>query len=537
MSKIFGIDLGTTYSCIAYVNDYGKPEVINNQESSPVTPSVVAFEEGGNYSVGESAKATLGTEPENVCSSIKRQMGKRDYKFNAFGTEYSPEAISSFILKKLAEDAADILGEEVKNVVITCPAYFGLDEREATKQAGIIAGLNVLGVLNEPTAAAISYGLQVDTAQTVMVYDLGGGTFDVTILKVENGAISVVATGGDHQLGGKDWDNVIREYVVEEYCKETGESSDDLYCDLEIMGDLELKCEAAKKALTPATKEKAIIKLKSSKIEISRDTFNEKTKYLLDKTISMTRDTMAVAEKKGVTKIDKILMVGGSTRMRQVEERLMTEFPGMPVEFCDPDQSVAKGAAIFGMNVAAFPQEDAGDSAVQADLTAEEKAELQNNPIFTFGGGAQKGPIKITNVISQSIAVKLICSDDQEHIVNQIYKNTAIPLSYELHAGTHVANQTSVLVEIFENASDTEYVEESICKKLVDGELGPLPENLPANAPIDVVFNIDQNGLLSIDVEYKPTNVKKHMEVKLTNVLSKEEIEEEIKKVNALRRQ
>ena len=535
MAKIFGIDLGTTYSCIAYVNDYGKPEVVNNQESSPVTPSVVAFEEGGNYSVGDSAKNTLSTEPEHVCSVVKRQMGRRDYSFDAFDKSYTPEAVSSFILKKLANDASEIIGEEVKNVVITCPAYFGLDERKATEQAGVIAGLNVLGVLNEPTAAAISYGLQVNTPQTIMVYDLGGGTFDVTILKVANGVIEVVATGGDHQLGGKDWDNTIREYVISEYCKETGQSSDELYDDLEIMGDLELRCETAKKTLT--TKEKAVIKLNGKKIEISRDAFEQQTKILLDGTINMTRLTLGKAEKKGCTVIDKILMVGGSTRMPQVEARLHEEFPNLPIEFCDPDQSVAKGAAIYGMNIAAFPQaEETGEET--SPLTKKEQAELQKNPIFTLGGnGDQKGPIKIVNVISQSIAVRLICADNVSRIVNQIYKNTAIPLRYELHAGTNVANQTSVLVEIFENASDEEYVEESNCKPLVEGELGPLPQGLPAYEPIDIVFNIDQNGLLSIDVEHKPSNAKRHMDIKLGNMLSQEEIEEEFKKINALKMQ
>lgn len=238
MAKVFGIDLGTTYSCIAFVNDYGKAEVVNNQDSSPITPSVVAFEEGGNVSVGNAAKETLKSDPDNVCTTIKRQMGKRDYTFNAFGNEYTPEAISALILQKVTNDASQILGEEVKNVVITCPAYFGLSEREATKNAGEIARLNVLGILNEPTAAAISYGMQVDTPQTVMVYDLGGGTFDVTVIKVENGTIQVVATGGDHMLGGKDWDNTIREYVVNTYCEQTGESSDSIYDDNETMGDL-----------------------------------------------------------------------------------------------------------------------------------------------------------------------------------------------------------------------------------------------------------------------------------------------------------
>lgn len=528
MGKIFGIDLGTTYSCIAYVNEYGVAEVVNNQDSSPVTPSVVAFENGGGYSVGIAAKETLNSDPDNVCSTIKRQMGKRDYAFNAYGVDYTPESVSSFILKKLVKDASEVLGEEVKDVVITCPAYFGLDERDATKKAGKIAGLNVLGILNEPTAAAISYGMQVENPQTIMVYDLGGGTFDVTIIKVENGKIQVVATGGDHMMGGKDWDDAIREYTINTYCAQTGESSDSVYDDSEAMGDLELKAETAKKQLTQ--KEKAIIKLNGEKIEITRELFDEKTHDQLESTITKTRETMADAAKKGVTAYDKILLVGGSTRMPQVMERLKQEFPNTPIEFCDPDQSVAKGAAIYGINMAAFNQSEG-----ETKISEEEKEEIKKNPIFTFGSGTQAKPLTIVNVISQSIAVRLYCQDDQLHIVNQIYKNTEIPCQYELNAGTQVANQTSVNIEIFENASNDEYVEEELCKPLVNGELGPLPENLPAGAPIDVIFKIDENGLLSIDAEHKPSGITKHLDVKLKNELTDKELEEEIKKVSSLK--
>jgi len=350
----------------------------------------------------------------------------------------------------------------------------------------------------------------------------------VTIIKVENGKIQVVATGGDHMMGGKDWDDAIREYTINTYCEQTGESSDSVYDDSEAMGDLELKAETAKKQLTQ--KEKAIIKLNGEKIEISRELFDEKTHDQLESTITKTRETMADAAKKGVTAYDKILLVGGSTRMPQVMERLKQEFPNTPIEFCDPDQSVAKGAAIYGINMAAFNQSEG-----ETKISEEEKEEIKNNPIFKFGSATQAKPLTIVNVISQSIAVRLYCQDDQLHIVNQIYKNTEIPCQYELNAGTQVANQTSVNIEIFENASNDEYVEEELCKPLVDGELGPLPENLPAGAPIDVIFKIDENGLLSIDAEHKPSGATKHLEVNLQNALTQKELEEEKKKVSGLR--
>ena len=526
MGKIFGIDLGTTYSCISYVDDFGKPVVVANQDSSPVTPSVVAFEEGGNTSVGQAAKETLNTDPANVCSAIKRQMGKRDYTFSAFGQEYTPEAISSLILKKIAKDTREVLGEEVKDVVITCPAYFGMDEREATRQAGDIAGLNVLAIINEPTAAAISYGLNLDSPQTVMVYDLGGGTFDVTIIKVEDRQIRVVATGGDHQLGGKDWDDAIREFVIGKYSEMTGESMDSIYDDLETMGDLELKAETAKKQLTQ--KSSAVVRLNGQKIEITVEEFDNATRSLLESSIEKMHETMDAAAQKGVTSFDKILLVGGSTRMPQIMTRLKAEFPATPIEFCDPDQAVAKGAAVYGINIAAFPI-DEGEDAPKPQTEVD-----KSNPIFAIGSG--KGPIKIVNVVSQCIAVRLVVDDNgREEIVNQIYKNTELPYTKTLPVGTVVANQTSVYMEFFENGSMDEFVPEDLCKPLIQGELGPLPANLPKGAPIEMYFNINEQGLLSIDAKDMTGGVTKHLEVMLQSVLSKEEVEAEKRKVQGLK--
>lgn len=528
MAKIFGIDLGTTYSCISYVDEFGKPEVVSNKESSPVTPSVVAFEEDGNVSVGQAAKETLNTDPANVCSTIKRQMGKRDYTFTAFGQDYSPEAISSMILSKLAKDTSEVLGEEVKDVVITCPAYFGMDEREATKQAGIIAGLNVLAIINEPTAAAISYGLNLENPQTVMVYDLGGGTFDVTIIQVANGEIRVVATGGDHQLGGKDWDDAIREFVIGKYAEMTGESTDTIYDDMEVMGDLELKAESAKIQLTQ--KSSAVIRLNGQKIAITKEEFDQQTQALLESSIAKMHETMEAAASKGVTSFDKVLLVGGSTFMPQVKDRLKVEFPTTPIDFCDPNQAVAKGAAIYGINIAAFPVGDGGEDAPKPT----EKVDT-SNPIFSIGGGKPQA-IKIINVISQCVAIKLIVDDNgTEKIVNQIYKNTEIPHTKPLRVGTVVENQTSVNMEFFENNSDEEFVPEDMCKPLIQGELGPLPDNLPKGAPVELLFNINEQGLLTIDAKDLTGGATKHLEVQLQNVLSKEELEAEKKKVSGLR--
>ncbi|MDE5796122.1 MAG: Hsp70 family protein, partial [Muribaculaceae bacterium] len=528
MGKIFGIDLGTTYSCIAYVNDFGKPEVVPNSEASPVTPSVVAFEEGDNASVGESAKQTLATDPVNVCSVIKRQMGKRDYKFFAFDKEYTPEAISAIILRKIAQDASEQLGEEVKNVVITCPAYFGMEERNATKTAGELAGLNVLDILNEPTAAAISYGLNVDQPQTVLVYDLGGGTFDITMLRVENGKIQMVVTGGNHELGGKDWDNKIIDHVISEYCSASGEDSASVRDDIDMMGELELSSENAKKQLTQ--KEKTIIKFNGERIELTREKFDEMTKALLDTTMGFTKDILEKAAAKGVKDFDKILLVGGSTMMKQVKERLEAEFPGKPIEYCDPNQSVAKGAAIYGINLAAFSDAMKEDGSGEPLVDAETKAAAETNTIFGAIGGRAGKKIEIENVLSRSVAMRFVSG-----IKNIVMRNTAVPHHYEFTATTVEANQEEVLIELYEDLSDEVDVPEDACTKLADQEL-PLNPNLPADSPLDVVVNIDKSGLLSVDVTDASSNVKlTHIEMMLQNALSEVEKAQEKVKVTDIK--
>lgn len=349
MSKVFGIDLGITYSCIAYVNEYGKPVTVPNLDNSLVTPSVVYFEPPDLVLVGEVAKQMLNSDPDRVCSTVKRQMGNPDFVFTANGVEYRPETISALILKQLAINVSDKLGEEVEDVVIACPAYFGINEREATKRAGELAGFNVLSIINEPIAAAISYGLKVDEPQTVMVYDLGGVTFDVTIIKVSDGVIEIVATGGDHLLGGKDWDNEIEKLAIDQYVQQSGGSEDDIYDNTMALGDLVLVCEIAKKRLTQMCS--ASFRVGGKRVTITREQFENNTAGLLQTTIDKTHDTMNEAAAKGVTKYDKILLVGGSTFMPQVKTRLEQEFPDIPIEFCDPNESVARGAAIYGQDL------------------------------------------------------------------------------------------------------------------------------------------------------------------------------------------
>lgn len=525
MGKIFGIDLGTTYSCIAYVDEYGKPVTVPNQENSPVTPSVVFFENAGNFSVGQVAKEALGSDPELVCSAVKRQMGTRDFTFNANGQEYQPETVSALILKKLAGDASLVLGEQVRDVVITCPAYFGLDAREATKKAGEIAGLNVLAILQEPTAAAISYGMKAEGEQTIMVYDLGGGTFDVTIISVKPGVIEVAATGGDHHLGGKDWDEIITNYIVDQYCAATGENADSILENSIKVGDLELKSETAKKQLSQ--REATSIRFEGERINLSREQFNTMTAGLLQSTIDKTRDTMADAARKGITKIDKILLVGGSTKMPQIKERLAQEFPDTPIEVHEPDESVAKGAAIFGANIAQWAQ----------------FTENGSEPLPESGRGLGEGPSKpmeIRNVVSKSYGIRFVDDNDVPHVYNQIFKQASIPLEMSIGARTIADNQTKVFIELFENDYKQDQTPENIVPDddntpLVSDYLQPLPANLPKGSPISIIIKINGEGFMSIDAKDETGGRTVHMEVQLQHVMTQEMVNEAISQVERMR--
>lgn len=359
MSDIcLGIDLGTTYSCVAYVDDEtGKAVTLKNNEGQLTTPSAVYFEEKDNIVIGDEAKTYAVTEPEKTVTFIKREMGS-DFKREIFDTEYTPQEVSAIILKKIVQDANSALadlgvikdGEYVKKAVITCPAYFGMTQKEATKMAGEMAGLEVLDIINEPTAAAINYGMLHKDSGTYLVYDLGGGTFDVTIIKIEKNNIEVVCTGGEPTLGGKDWDMASVRYFVEQW-QEQMNTDEDISEDLETYCELMAAAEKAKKSLS--AKEKTPVNInydgQKLKLEYTREKFEEITAHLLEQTVSLTKDCIKAAEAKGVpaNSIGNILLVGGSSKMPQVEAILKKEFPSANVFLCDPDEGVAKGAALY----------------------------------------------------------------------------------------------------------------------------------------------------------------------------------------------
>ncbi len=534
---IFGIDLGTTYSCIAYVDKTGRANVLPNQEHQLTTPSVVLFEQETRI-VGDEAKNSAILNPEHAVEMIKRHMGEADWHFHYDGTDYSPEEISAYILRKLAIDTEAALGIPVKDVVITCPAYFGIAQREATARTGEIAGLHVHEIISEPTAAAIAYGLQHGRDQVVLVYDLGGGTFDIAIISIKDDATTVIATGGDHHLGGRDWDEALLTYLAQQWKDQTGSSDDPLDAP-DTLQDLWLKAETAKRALTVRDKTRVAVSHagKTVKVEITRDKFEELTASLLERTITFTHLTMNAARKRNYTQFSQVILVGGSTRMPQVSRRLEEELH-LPLRLFEPDEAVAKGAALYGQrlllkqkirtrateiqrateHVSAMSRH-AGTFAENARTTSsliEEPieippavlkqaqhavAEMLNIEDTSFN---QLTASSITNVASHSFGI--IATIDhgtprcRKVISNLVRANEPLPVIQTKTYGTIEAEQDTVILEIMENTEETWIVEPE--KYTHEASLGTvtltLPPGLPEGAPVEVTFEMNTQGRLQV---------------------------------------
>lgn len=344
MERFIGIDLGTTYSSVSTIDEYGKPVIVNNRDGEPLTPSVIYFGPQGNIVVGSEAKEMLTACEENVAMFFKRNMGDDLFRFYANDREYTAQDLSAILLRKLKDDAEMALGGEVKNAVITVPAYFNDLQRSQTIEAGKLAGFNVLRIINEPTAAAITYGISRDRHQRMLVYDLGGGTFDVTVLDITSDIISVLATGGDHELGGKDWDDQLLLYVVDQFQQEFGIDPTE---SVEAYNDLEYECEKVKKMLSQ--KDSAVINVRCNgmrgRYTVTRELFEQLTEAQLNSTKTMTEH---VLEEAGLTwaDLDGALLVGGSTRMPMVERWVRQMSGKEPLRGVNVDWAVSQGAAI-----------------------------------------------------------------------------------------------------------------------------------------------------------------------------------------------
>lgn len=526
---IFGIDLGTTYSCIAYVNKDGTPVIIPDSNGKHTVPSVVLFD-GDQCIVGEEAKNSAVLYPEHVVTMVKREMGDGNWRAEWNHNTLRAEEISAFILRKLAIQAESSLGRPVKDVVITCPAYFGINEREATARAGQIAGLTVRTVINEPSAAAIMYGVQNDHDQVVLVYDLGGGTFDVTVIEIKKEAITVVATGGDHYLGGRDWDESVVRHLAEQW-KYQAQSSDDPLDSEETEQDLWRKVEQAKWQLT-TTRQTHIAFSHAGRragTMLTRDKFNELTGNLLERTITYTKLTLREAEVRGFKHIDTILLVGGATKMPQIKERLEAEF-AIPCKFFEPDEAVAKGAAIYGqkllidekihIEIAELVDQplaniDISEIPTQTRVIAKEnvaKSMRMQQPLFDAFSN-----LRVTNVASHSFGI--IVQDRagrRKYIHNLILANDSLPKRKQRRFETPASSRTSLI--IMENDKGSERVEDITVGQEIGHIILRLPPNLPIHAPFDVIFELDWQGRLHVTAHEPSSNA--HIEADIDTAIS-----------------
>lgn len=536
MSYVFGIDLGTTYSCISYIDEYGKPVVLKNSEGEETTPSVVMVESEDNIVVGNEAKRSIELEPDKTVQFIKRKIGKENDKVTLNGKEYSAPEVSAYILKKLVSDANSELrqtgvlkeGEEVKDVVITCPAYFGMNEREATKTAGELAGLNVLNIINEPTAAAISYGVSgADKDETVLVYDLGGGTFDITVMNIKGGNITVICTGGDDQLGGKDWDEALMNYVIERYEEENGE---DLSEDPETIAALYVEVESWKKSLS--TREKVNISVNGPggrfREELTREKHEELTETLLMRTKNLLDEVLATAEKAGYPKsrIDKVLLVGGSSRMPQVAAMLERDY-GITPELADPNLAVAKGAAIFAKNEKQyndFAEAEAQKTGKTVEEIKEENlvtGELDKKYLAHSAAGGETR-LSIRNVLSRTYGIAALDESNHEVIFNMLMMNDPLPATKTDQFFTHSDGQSMVEIKLYESRS-TE------TKMAIEGR-EPITviemrfkESVPRGTKLTMTMALDNSGILHIIAEEEYRESRLDTTFELSNQMSEEE--------------
>ncbi len=537
MSKfIFGIDLGTTYSCIAYVDETGRATVVNNQEGTNTTPSVVNFASPTQVVVGQVAKENAVIDPHNTVSLVKTLMGNSNYAINYNGEDKSPEEVSAYILRKLAEDASKLLDTEVKDVVITCPAYFGTAERTATKNAGIIAGLNVIEIISEPTAAALYYGCAKEQEEkTILVYDLGGGTFDVTVMRISSGKIEVICSDGNHQLGGKDWDTEVMNYLATQFCSETGFDGD---FDEYAQQDLRLKAEKAKQQLS--SREEVPVMLDAAglraRVSLSRTTFDEITQALLNESIEKTDAAIASAKEKGYS-IDEILLVGGSTRMPQVTKALVEKY-GIEPKILEPDEAVAKGAAIYALGAYEGKVEEWKEKIAsgEVDVTNEEvKEEVQKyseaatvSSATIPGLQGHKMSEVVTVATTKSYAIQVLV-EGQEKCCNMIIKDERMEngsVSVTKQFGTASENQETAELIVFESDFKTEYFDVDSDFILGTATL-ELPGNLPAGAPIQVTFTLNNEGILEVTGRDMTTNREIHATMQATagTTMSKEDVE------------
>lgn len=530
-SYVFGIDLGTTYSCISYLKD-GHPVVCQSLEGENTTPSVVRIlPEEETPVVGRTAKDMAVIYPDYTIQFVKSKIGHvESFEYGTDDDKHTttPVAVSAEILKKLAQDASAYTNTTVKDVVITVPAYFGNNEKDATREAGIEAGLNVINIVEEPTAAAFYYGCEKSAEDEVIcIFDLGGGTFDVTALKMESGRMRVLTTDGNHDLGGRNWDAEMLSMVEEKFREKTGYDEE---FDSEILQDLQLKCESAKRQLTNAPSANIPLTIdhkNKAVINITREEFDARTSYLLSTAIDLTRAVFDRVEERG-EKISKILLVGGSSFMPQVAEAIEAEF-NMKPEMNEPNEAVSKGACIYAawslVHAEVEPETNGtGDISDNSSDNVTEKTDLDNGDTviqLTGRDGSKREitislPPKIRNTTVETIATKSFgikaYVDGVMKVVNLIKRDTVLPCSITKTFGTFADNMQDVSIELFQSESYEDYYDEEEGVKVGDSILEGLPAGLPSGSPVDITFTLAENGLIEITGAHSGTPLKGKLE-------------------------
>jgi molecular chaperone DnaK (HSP70) len=533
--RVFGIDLGTTYSAIAYIDETGKPTVVRNANNSETTPSVVQFESASNVVVGQVAKDFAVIDGDSVVSLIKREMGEeREYPFH--GEVHTPESISALILRQLAADATAATGGPVEQVVITVPAYFGGREKEATRKAGMIAGLDVVGILPEPVAAAVHYDLSSGGAdRTVLVFDLGGGTFDTTVIQVTASEIAVLCTDGATNLGGADWDARLRDHLIDCFVAEAA-PTESPHDDNEFLQEVAKKAEELKKTLSQQESRPVILRFagKTAKIEVTRADFEAMTADLIDRSVDIVKRTLdTLKEKAPDVTIDDVLLVGGSTHMPVVRARLVQEF-GWDPKLHDPDLAVAKGAALFALSRVVFRLQEEAKKNATSDAQGEREAEQVVTDIARDVGVPEamlKQLVKkrTRNVLPKAFGVKVWDRQaDRDFVRHLAFANDTLPTGDRAFSpGTVVDNQTSVQIELYEQAGSvlSDALTHNNPLNKGSGVIDGIPPQ-PAGAPIDIVMSIDEDGLLQLHATERRSG--KDLHIKVTVGMTTEEIADAI---------
>ncbi|WP_458690788.1 Hsp70 family protein [Nocardia tengchongensis] len=555
---VYGIDLGTTNSAIAAIDADGRPQVLIGLKGEPTVPSVVLFASATDHVVGEGARRQARLDPDNVCNLVKRRMGDAEWRFGAHGQLWSAPAVSALILKSLAADAEFSGGEPVRRAVITVPAYFGDEERRATIQAGTYAGFEVAGVLSEPIAAALSYGfgrldggIELDKGparETVLVYDLGGGTFDATVIELADRRISVLAVEGDHQLGGADWDERLALYLSQQFCTANPDAEDPLD---DSVGSqlLVLAAEQAKQELTASETTEVVIAHDGARavIELTRTDLEALTASLMRRTLDLTKAVLAAAEQRGVRRVDRLLLVGGSSRMPMVAGQLQKEF-GFTGELRDPDLSVARGAALYGEKLemerlVAADLVTRGRLRDGAALSAADPGDLESSlarVAESFGQPVslvrRMIEIQVDTVVSRGFGVLALDPFNGLAASWLVHRNQTLPIKVRRSYGTVRADQEQIELTIVEQQGQAASTRPEDTKVLVEGRIRDIPPGYPEGSEVRVTFEMGFDGVLHVTAYHVDADLPLTLSVQTGATLSQADVERELDQLQRTRR-